>query len=90
LFSSIPFISRTVIVDVAAKDTATNNEQKITITSSSGLLEVEKMAKDADVSILTVAQHLEMTASQLLSGLEKRPAGFRKSSPGLSAVEKHV
>src|SRR5207244_9325472 len=33
-----------------AKDRATNNEQKITITSSSGLSkdEVEKMAKDAD------------------------------------------
>ena len=38
------------ILNVAAKDTATNNEQKITITSSSGLSkdEVEKMAKDAE------------------------------------------
>ncbi len=38
------------ILNVAAKDKATNNEQKITITSSSGLSkdEVEKMAKDAD------------------------------------------
>ena len=38
------------ILNVAAKDTATNNEQKITITSSSGLskAEVEKMAKDAE------------------------------------------
>ena len=35
---------------MTAKDTATNNEQKITITSSSGLSkdEVEKMAKDAE------------------------------------------
>jgi molecular chaperone DnaK len=35
---------------VTAKDRATNNEQKITITSSSGLSkdEVDKMAKDAD------------------------------------------
>ena len=35
---------------MAAKDTATNNEQKITITSSSGLSkdEVDKMAKDAE------------------------------------------
>jgi len=38
------------ILHVTAKDRATNNEQKITITSSSGLSkdEVEKMAKDAD------------------------------------------
>src|SRR5271155_5815259 len=38
------------ILNVAAKDKATSNEQKITITSSSGLSkdEVEKMAKDAE------------------------------------------
>ena len=38
------------ILNVTAKDKATNNEQKITITSSSGLAkdEVEKMARDAD------------------------------------------
>src|SRR5450759_817688 len=38
------------IMNVTAKDRATNNEQKITITSSSGLAkdEVEKMAKDAE------------------------------------------
>ncbi|MBI4875115.1 MAG: molecular chaperone DnaK [Acidobacteria bacterium] len=38
------------ILNVTAKDRATNNEQKITITSSSGLSkdEVEKMARDAD------------------------------------------
>jgi molecular chaperone DnaK len=38
------------ILNVMAKDRATNNEQKITITSSSGLSkdEVDKMAKDAD------------------------------------------
>jgi molecular chaperone DnaK len=38
------------IMNVLAKDRATNNEQKITITSSSGLSkdEVEKMAKDAE------------------------------------------
>src|ERR1700749_4159966 len=37
------------ILNVTAKDRATNNEQKITITSSSGLSkdEVEKMARDA-------------------------------------------
>jgi transcriptional regulator with XRE-family HTH domain len=34
------------------------------------------------VSILTVAQHLEMTVSQLLSGLERRAMEFRKNSPG--------
>jgi len=39
------------ILNVTAKDRATNNEQKITITSSSGLSkeEVEKMAKDAEM-----------------------------------------
>jgi molecular chaperone DnaK len=38
------------ILNVTAKDTATNKDQKITITSSSGLSkeEVERMAKDAD------------------------------------------
>src|SRR5712692_1773975 len=38
------------ILNVSAKDRATNNEQKITITSSSGLAkeEVERMAKDAE------------------------------------------
>jgi len=38
------------ILNVTAKDKATNNEQKITITSSSGLSkdEVEKMAKEAE------------------------------------------
>ena len=38
------------ILNVTAKDEATNNEQKITITSSSGLSkdEVDKMAKDAE------------------------------------------
>ena len=40
------------ILNVTAKDKATNNEQKITITSSSGLSkeEVEKMAKDAEAT----------------------------------------
>ena len=39
------------IINVSAKDKATNNDQKITITSSSGLSkdEVEKMAKDAEL-----------------------------------------
>jgi molecular chaperone DnaK len=38
------------IVHVAAKDTATGNEQKVTITSSAGLSkdEIEKMRKDAE------------------------------------------
>jgi molecular chaperone DnaK len=40
------------ILNVLAKDRATNNEQKITITSSSGLSkeEVEKMARDAEMN----------------------------------------
>ena len=38
------------ILNVTAKDRATNKDQKITITSSSGLSkdEVERMAKDAE------------------------------------------
>src|SRR5690606_6735966 len=38
------------IVNVSAKDLATNKEQKITITSSSGLTseEIEKMVKEAE------------------------------------------
>ena len=38
------------ILNVTAKDRGTNNEQKITITSSSGLSkdEVDKMARDAE------------------------------------------
>ncbi len=41
------------ILNVLAKDKATNNEQKITITSSSGLSkdEVEKMAKEAEAHV---------------------------------------
>jgi molecular chaperone DnaK len=40
------------ILNVSAKDMATNNEQKITISSSSGLSkdEVEKMARDAEAN----------------------------------------
>src|SRR5262245_915927 len=40
------------IMNVTAKDKATNNEQKMTITSSSGLSkeEVEKMARDAEAN----------------------------------------
>jgi hypothetical protein len=34
------------------------------------------------VSILTVAQHLEMTVSKLLSGLERRASEFGNNSPG--------
>ncbi|MBI5375643.1 MAG: molecular chaperone DnaK [Candidatus Schekmanbacteria bacterium] len=39
------------IIHVTAKDRATNKEQKITVTSSSGLSkdEIEKMVKDADI-----------------------------------------
>ena len=47
------------ILNVTAKDKATNNEQKITITSSSGLSkeEVEKMAKDAEVNAADDRKH---------------------------------
>ena len=41
------------ILNVTAKDRATNNEQKITITSSSGLSkeEIDKMARDAEAHV---------------------------------------
>jgi len=47
------------ILNVTAKDKATNNEQKITITSSSGLSkdEVEKMARDAESNAAEDRKH---------------------------------
>src|SRR5512133_2139480 len=47
------------ILNVTAKDRATNNEQKITITSSSGLSkdEVDKMAKDAEAHAAEDRRH---------------------------------
>src|SRR5712675_1680623 len=47
------------ILNVTAKDTATGKDQKITITSSSGLSkdEVERMAKEADANAADDARH---------------------------------
>jgi len=54
------------ILNVTAKDKATNNEQKITITSSSGLSkdEVEKMARDAESHVSDDRQKKEEIESR--------------------------
>ena len=51
------------ILNVTAKDRGTNNEQKITITSSSGLSkeEVEKMARDAEFAVISVTRQTART-----------------------------
>jgi molecular chaperone DnaK len=66
------------ILNVTAKDKATNNEQKITITSSSGLSkeEVEKMAREAESHAGEDRKHREEIearnrADQLVYNLEK-------------------
>ena len=65
------------ILNVTAKDRATNNEQKITITSSSGLSkdEVEKMAKDAEVARRRrpqAARHHRSPQPRRRHGLQRR------------------
>ena len=65
------------ILNVTAKDRATNNEQKITITSSSGLSkdEVDKMAKDAEVAWRRrpqAARHHRGPQPRRLHGLQRR------------------
>jgi molecular chaperone DnaK len=66
------------ILNVTAKDKATNNEQKITITSSSGLSkeEVEKMAKDAEANAADDRRRADEiternTADQMVYSTEK-------------------
>ncbi len=66
------------ILNVTAKDRATNNEQKITITSSSGLSkdEVEKMARDADAHAAEDRKHKDEVearnrADQMIYSIEK-------------------
>ena len=65
------------IINVTAKDKATNNEQKITITSSSGLSkeEVEKMAKDAESHAADdrkKKEEIEVPQPRRLDGLQHR------------------
>ncbi len=66
------------ILNVTAKDRATNNEQKITITSSSGLSkdEVDKMARDADAHAAEDRKHKDEIearnrADQMIYSIEK-------------------
>ena len=66
------------ILNVTAKDRATNNEQKITITSSSGLSkeEVEKMARDAEAHAAEDRKQKETVearnrADQMIYSIEK-------------------
>src|SRR5437868_1092866 len=60
------------IVNVSAKDLGTNNEQKVTITASSGLSkeEIDKMMKDADAhSAEDASKREEIEARNRLDGL---------------------
>ena len=81
------------ILNVTAKDTATGKDQKITITSSSGLSkeEVERMAKDADAhSAEDKAKREEIEARNQLDGMvyniEKM---LRENGDKISGSERH-
>jgi len=68
------------ILNVSAKDKATNRDQKITITSSSGLSkdEVEQMAKDAEAHAAEDKQkreEIEARNQTRLHGLQRREDG---------------
>jgi len=94
------------IVNVSAKDKATGKEQKITITSSSGLSEeeIEKMKKDADahadedkkkrelIEAKNIAESLIYTAEKTLKDLsaDKVGAGDKVDSNKKTDVEDKV
>ena len=87
------------ILNVTAKDTATNKDQKITITSSSGLSkeEVERMAKEADAhSAEDKAKRDEIEAKNQLDSMvysvEKmlREHGDKISGPERGDVENAI
>ena len=63
------------ILNVSAKDKATNNEQKITITSSTGLSkeEAEKMRARRSRTPRTIAEKEEVEARNRLDGLVYKP-----------------
>jgi molecular chaperone DnaK len=87
------------ILNVSAKDRATNNEQKITITSSSGLSkeEVEKMARDAESHVAddrTRKEEIELRnqADSMVYNVEKMLREHREkiSEADAAAVEAAV
>ncbi|WP_434511361.1 molecular chaperone DnaK [Desulfitobacterium sp. AusDCA] len=76
------------IVHVSAKDTATGNEQKVTITSSTGLSEdeIEKMKKDAEAHAEEDKKHKELIdaknqADSLVYQTEKSLKDFEGKAP---------
>ncbi|HVJ50180.1 molecular chaperone DnaK [Desulfitobacterium sp.] len=76
------------IVHVSAKDTATGNEQKVTITSSTGLSkdEIEKMKKDAEAHADEDKQRKELIdaknqADSLVYQTEKSLKDFEGKAP---------
>jgi len=85
------------IVHVSAKDTATGNEQKVTITSSTGLSkdEIEKMRKDAEAHAEEDRKHKEMidvknSADSLVYQTEKALKDFegKGDSSEVEAIKK--
>jgi len=87
------------ILNVTAKDKATNNEQKITITSSSGLSkeEVEKMAQDAKSHEAEDRHRKEEVearneADSMVYNVEKmlREHGDKIAEPDKKAVEEAI
>jgi molecular chaperone DnaK len=81
------------ILNVTAKDKATNNEQKITITSSSGLSkeEVEKMAREAEAHAGEDRKHKEEIearnrADALVYNIEKT---LKENRSKVSEAEAH-
>ena len=76
------------ILNVTAKDNATGKDQKITITSSSGLSkeEVERMAKDAEAHAAEDKEKREAdrgTQSARLNGLQRREDAEGSGRQGL-------
>jgi molecular chaperone DnaK len=87
------------IVHVSAKDMATGNEQKVTITSSTGLSkdEIEKMRKDAEANAEEDRKHKEKidaknSADSLVYQTEKALKDFegKGDSSEVAAIKKAV
>ena len=87
------------ILNVSAKDRATNKEQKITITASSGLSkdEIEKMKKDAELHSAEDKKRRELVelknnAETLIYTTEKllKDAGDKASAEDKKAVEEKI
>ncbi len=87
------------ILNVSAKDRATNKEQKITITASSGLSkeEVERMKKDADIHATEDKKRRELielrnNADSLLYTTEKmlKEAGDKANAEDKKVIEEKM